>query len=836
MQETVFPGDGRSIEGLQWTQDPNDVDADGQVILGQYRLFSIASSPAVTEWDLATGQPKRRSTGNFSEVWCVAAQPGLKPQQGEEPPSQDIIAGCGDGTLVLLSTADSDLQFKRFLARVSGAKARCMCITYQSRDRVVAGFADSMIRIYDTRNGSVLRNMSLGSGVPGAPKNSLVWQVRCLPNGDIVSGDSNGEVKFWDGKTYSQTQRISGHDTDCLDLVTSSDGRTVFSGSIDGKISVYRQSSDSRRKTWARTSHRRVHSGEVKSMTAFDSKGLSVVVSGGSDVAPMVTPLRAYGEENLRSLPSLPQTRPVASAPKARLLVSWWEKTICIWRIARNSGDAGAPEHQKPRKLVARINLSAKNNIQSVSITSDGRMLAASTNTEVKVFQLRRRIEYDSLAIRKLEVPDNLATSGARLLLFSPDGKWLVSVTPESEVYIARLTLDSKEAKHIRVLHSTVELERQDRKSKDQTGFREYDRTITRAAFAPDATVLVVGDISGYLDSWLLEGNEDLTMQPVMVAKADSQSDSSDGDSDSDSDSSGRDDDAMTMFYGQHWTDNPSGHLLPKLESSPLVMTFRPTSRSSNPHTPVNGNIDPHSTGKSTHVQSVQLPREQHRLWIMTAKHQMFEFDILAGRLTGWSRRNPSAVLPEDFSKIRDRVMGALWDIGKQKERLWLYGSTFVCMLNVGGDLDSVTDPQTTRKRSRKAKDGAADEVAQKRRKLESGAGGPIDVSRKEGVTGPVGRYEGGTWTDVDLDRVHQRAQDDDEEDDEDVGLQLTRVGRSGDEQVAADDLNHSSTRERKWWCTFKYRPVLGIVPLSDEADDEPLEVVLVERVQSEQR
>ena len=73
-----------------------------------------------------------------------------------------------------------------------------MSIAYKDQDIVVAGFADSMIRIFDTRNGSLLRNMSLGVGIPGAPKNAMVWQVKCLPNGDIVSADSNGEVRFWD--------------------------------------------------------------------------------------------------------------------------------------------------------------------------------------------------------------------------------------------------------------------------------------------------------------------------------------------------------------------------------------------------------------------------------------------------------------------------------------------------------------------------------------------------------------------------------------------------------------------------------------------------------------
>ena len=253
VQETCLDGESKSIDSLAWTQDPDEQDADGHQVLGQQRLFSIASSPAVTEWDLAMGEPKRKSTGNFSEVWCFAAQPRWRPQKNskEEPQAQQIIAGCGDGTLVLLSTADDDLQFKRFLARVPGKKARCMCVTWQNRERAGAGFADGVIRIYDTRNGSQLRSMSLGIGTPGFSKNPIVWQVKCLPTGDIVSGDSNGEVKFWDGRTYSLSQRVAGHDVDCLDLVTSTDGRTVFAAGMDGKIAVYHQSNDNGRRSWA---------------------------------------------------------------------------------------------------------------------------------------------------------------------------------------------------------------------------------------------------------------------------------------------------------------------------------------------------------------------------------------------------------------------------------------------------------------------------------------------------------------------------------------------------------------------------------------------------------
>lgn len=840
VQETVFPGDNRSIDGLVWTQDPDELDAQGKRVSGQQRLFSIASSPSVTEWDLATGLPKRESTGNFSEVWCLTAQPRGKQKDGNEPtPTQEIVGGCGDGTIVLLSTADNDLQFKRFLARVGGKRARCMCVAYQNRERIAAGFADAMIRIYDTRNGSLLRSMSLGVSLPGMPKNPMVWQVRCLPNGDIVTGDSNGEVRFWDGKSYSLSQRIAGHDTDCLDLVTSSDGKTILSGSIDGKLAVYRQSGpgDSR-KMWAKSSHRRVHNGEVKAIAAFDSKAMSIVVSGGSDVAPMITPLREYGKENLRSLAILPQEPPLVSAPRVRLMASWWGKTVYVWRMGRQAAvvDAGTPHN--PRRLVAKLALDTQNNIRSVAISADGRLITVASSAEVKVFQLKRRAGSDSLAVRKLNVPRDLATAGARIVAFSPSGNWLAAVTPDSEVHVARIAPDSDQPKRLNVLDKVVELDRRSRKPATPSSIKAYDHAIHRIAFAPDSSVLVASDMSGYLDSWVLEGHEDPTAPAIDVSSHRSeQRSAAASDSDSDSSDSSDDDDATIIFYGQHWTDNPSGHLLPKLDSAPLVLTFRPAKH----EVFTNGNPGIHATRHNPHAHSHELPQGQHRLFVMTAKHQMYELDVLAGRLSDWSRRNPTSVLPEDFKKIRDRVMGAVWDVDGEHDRLWLYGSSFVCMLNVGLDLAHDDETQEGAKRRRTSRDAEAKENPvdfAKRRKLESGAGGKIHhAGRNAGVADVIKRSDDGKTRLPLSNRQEEQTRTDDEEgdeddDDDDFGLPLSlrRLQSNGDDERAVATTREKTPRERRWWCTFKYRPILGMVPISDNQRDGSLEVVIVER------
>lgn len=287
LQEAVIRGGkDRSVDGLVWIQDPNEEDANGRTIVGKSRLFSIGYTTTVTEWDLERGRPLRQASGNHGEIWCLAAQPAL-PQVKKEVngtvglwEGQNLITGCTDGALVLYSTKDDDLQLQRVLVRPSAKKAKIISIVFKDRNIVVAGCTDSTIRIYDTRNGTNLRTMSLGAGPSGGPKEIIVWSVKVLPSGNIVSGDSTGELRIWDGKTYTLTQRVKGHKQDILSVATSFDGSTIFSGGMDRRTVVYKQVGKGRSR-WAEVGHRRYHTHDVKTMASFEHKAMSIVVSGG---------------------------------------------------------------------------------------------------------------------------------------------------------------------------------------------------------------------------------------------------------------------------------------------------------------------------------------------------------------------------------------------------------------------------------------------------------------------------------------------------------------------------------------------------------------------------
>lgn len=285
LQETTLRGGkDRSVDGLVWIQEPNEEDADGNVILGRLRLFSVGYTTTVTEWDLENSRPLRMTSGNHGEIWCLAAQlPFNEKSNGtssEEWKGQQLVTGCTDGAVVLYSTADSDLKLQRVLVKPSARKAKIISITFKDRNVVVAGCTDSTIRVWDIRNGSLLRAITLGNGPSGGPKEIIVWAIKCLVNGNIVSGDSTGEIRIWDGKTYTLMQRIKSHVQDVLSLAASRDGMTLFSGGMDRRTVVYKQA-ESGKSRFAEVSHRRYHTHDVKTMATFEAKNMSVCVSGG---------------------------------------------------------------------------------------------------------------------------------------------------------------------------------------------------------------------------------------------------------------------------------------------------------------------------------------------------------------------------------------------------------------------------------------------------------------------------------------------------------------------------------------------------------------------------
>ena len=257
---------------------------------------------------------------------------------------------------------------------------------------------------------------------------------------------------------------------------------------------------------------------------------------------------------------------------------------------------------------------------------------------------------------------------------------------------------------------------------------------------------------------------------------------------------------------------------------------------------------------------------------VLTSEHQLIEFEARSGKLSDWSRRNPKAYLPPEFRGVKDRAMGCIWDLFEGRERLWLYGTSWLWMFDLLQDFPAPEELQTEETKpssqlviASKRKRDPFEEVETDHKRFNTGAGDRIPRSQMDIHLGTkvrkiVGSDDSqGEW--VSLDQERPRPPVDDEETyeydetfaagNESALASLRRVNKAavinGTPQEVSQKGNLTrgsyepqSRTQRRWWHTYKYRDILGIVPLNalpggdpdnqDEGSSGNLEVAVVER------
>lgn len=489
----------------------------------------------------------------------------------------------------------------------------------------------------------------------------------------------------------------------------------------------------------------------------------------------------------------------------------------------------------------------------------DGSSLALSTISCIKLFRLRQKD--NRLLVSKIVTPTSIEEAGARKVKFSPDGKWLLLIRSDSKIQICRLKRDEGARKGLLILPKLATLERLPRdatETQSDLGLGSYIRTISRVAFSTDSRILAVGDLAGYLDTWVLQGFEDFTEESSKQQTVLEQANRSD-------DGSSEEEIDAQVTLGQSWIRNPAALILPKLPSAALILSFRPSHDKK-----ATSGISLKVKGRSSHSEKASFPDREDRLFVFTNEHQMYEFHVLSGKLSAWSRRNASSQLPRAFQGIRDRAMGSIWEIRGLKERIWLYGSSWLWMFDLSLDFPADLDrrnqntdcgllPGELSAKNRKRKRGPGDGNSEGIEKRNTGAGDKIPESKiYVGIGRKFRKTDGpetdkGRWISADVEKSRSSGGDDDEaadgddNDDEDAAnesalLDLRRGlaeaaritnGSTNDETGRIFQLeSRGSDSCRPYWGTHRYRDILGIVPLGDVPGDlrGSIEVAVVER------
>jgi len=444
-----------------------------------------------------------------------------------------------------------------------------------------------------------------------------------------------------------------------------------------------------------------------------------------------------------------------------------------------------------------------------VATNKDGTFLVvAQASSGIKAFHLIHKgnpCSSEDLEIRRVDVPDQLAQSRASLLTISPDSRWLSLVADSSNVLVAKID-EGHEFEGVRwvgsigpKLQTLKRLKRDIPRDVALDPLYEYRRTITKVTFSPDGNILVAADLGGYIDVWELKA----TTHNGTDKLEDDASDSSDDES-----IDGKQDDVLD--WKKHWTLPGSSSGLPQIKFSIAALS-------------VNTGIK--YPQLSTKDNSTKSPTDQYTLLVVTAPFNVLAFNPLTGALCRWSRHNNFVHMPPKMADSVDCIKGIIW----HGPRAWIYGFSSLFMLNLSVDTGVIPTLAKLHRKRKAPNSGAGDEVHDedvrfKARKVQktTTAGGKVEKLEEKSVVAES--FEGELeFFDYDSGARGELQK-----------LRGSKVDGDGDgKEVVAVNGTGLSGRRRPYLETFRYRHVMGVVPLGDPAvgddPDQPLEVAIVE-------
>lgn len=658
--EKIIPGGANmSVEALVWSHqtvltDTDDYDTPEELeaakkrqLAEKARLFTSGLNPYIVEWDTVELRAERFVDSNGGAIWCMAVN----------SIGTILAAGCEDGAVRLFDIADGNLEFMRAFEKQKG---RVLSIAWTSDDNsIVTGSSHSNITMWDVKTGRAKKRMTVDRV---KKEDTLVWSIASLPNGIIVSGDSLGNVMFWQASSGTLQQSFKAHGADILTVVASRNGQRVYTAGVDrqivafkvvditdekkskkntnsGKVNGNEIINNQSRLKWVIAGNRRYHSHDIRALALHDDRNVDSLVSGGVDVQLIAVPAADFPNLIQNKLPPCPQKDLISVSKSKRLMMCTFFNSVVVWRlgkaISNRDGDNASADPQlvEPQQAVLELKLKDENYLTSGALSEDGQWIAVADIENVKLFRIREDPQSPGqLKVKKQARLQNVLAAylnseeviGAHHVIFTPGSDRLIIATTDSRILVCSLL--KWESGEFEVL-----CEFQDHRDSKSLNAKRQIGTITSMTISADGQWLATADHLNRINVFNLD-----SLKP---------------------------------------------HVKLPVSKTPC------TAISFNPYKP-------------------------NDLLVALASNEFYIYDVEKKRHTEWSQKNAHN-LPKYFLELRDRIMGVAYNPA-QPDNMVVYGSTYLCSVDLTrgtGERNSISSLS-----KRKDADKQAESISQKKK------------------------------------------------------------------------------------------------------------------------
>jgi WD40 repeat protein/DNA-binding XRE family transcriptional regulator len=208
------------FQGLAWSPD------------GKW-LAAGTFGRGVQVWEVATGARR----------WVGLVQPTMIRRLAWCPDGTRLASCDDDGSVCLWETVDGKL-----FAKLEGHRGIVMSVAWSpdgTRLASCGGRGSGELIIWDARSGERLSTFN----EPGAVINAVAWS---LSGSDLVSGGSDGALRWWNVESGECTHIVEGHEGAIQVIKISPDGQRLASCNDNGTINIWDSESGEKLQTLRR--------------------------------------------------------------------------------------------------------------------------------------------------------------------------------------------------------------------------------------------------------------------------------------------------------------------------------------------------------------------------------------------------------------------------------------------------------------------------------------------------------------------------------------------------------------------------------------------------------